>query len=126
MTPIMNFEPNGSKQSAIPRGDRPHLTKNDNTLFGSRLTSTTYEIAGTTPWSQTRTFQFDVERYQGLMNETSLTQEQREGFLEAIWTIITAFIDLGCGIHPSQQMNLCVLPNSNIFSLAIENINDAV
>jgi len=45
----------------------------------------------------------DVERYEKMLNDCDLTEEQRQEFLETIWTIIVGFVDLGYDIHPLQQ-----------------------
>jgi len=46
----------------------------------------------------------DVERYEKMLNDCDLTEEQRQEFLETIWTIIVGFVDLGFDIHPVQQV----------------------
>ena len=45
----------------------------------------------------------DVERYEKMLNDCDLTEQQRQEFLETIWTIIVGFVDLGFDIHPLQQ-----------------------
>ena len=45
----------------------------------------------------------DVERYEKMLNDCDLTEQQRQDFLETIWTIIVGFVDLGFDIHPVQQ-----------------------
>ena len=46
----------------------------------------------------------DFARYQGFLDHTEMTQAQREEFLMEMWKIIVAFIDLGYGIHPMQEV----------------------
>ncbi len=48
----------------------------------------------------------DVERYEKMLNDCDLTEEQRQEFLETIWTIIVGFVDLGYEIHPLQQADV--------------------
>ncbi len=48
----------------------------------------------------------DVERYEKMLNDCDLTEEQRQEFLETIWTIIVGFVDLGFDIHPLQQADV--------------------
>ena len=45
----------------------------------------------------------DVEKYQAYLDGSDLTPAQKEDFLRALWSIITAFVDLGFGVHPVQQ-----------------------
>lgn len=45
----------------------------------------------------------DVERYEAYLDDPSLSQEQKAEFIEALWTIVTAFVELGFGVHPVQQ-----------------------
>jgi len=33
-----------------------------------------------------------------------LNDEQRQQIIEALWSIITAFVDLGFGVHPMQEV----------------------
>lgn len=46
----------------------------------------------------------DVEKYQSLIDDPSLTQEQKEEFLQALWSIIVSFVELGFGVHPLQEV----------------------
>lgn len=46
--------------------------------------------------------EFDVERYSALLEGSDLTEAQKGQFLEALWSVIVAFVDLGFGVHPSQ------------------------
>lgn len=46
----------------------------------------------------------DVERYQAYLDSSDMTPDQKRAFLEALWSIITAFVDLGFGVHPLQEV----------------------
>jgi len=46
---------------------------------------------------------FDVARYEKMLNECDITEEQRQDYLETLWTVIIGFVDLGFDIHPLQQ-----------------------
>lgn len=50
-----------------------------------------------------RNVQIDVEKYQAYLDDPSLTDVQREDIIQALWTIIVAFVELGFGVHPVQQ-----------------------
>ncbi len=44
----------------------------------------------------------DCEHYQNLLDCPHLTDEDRIVFLQALWSVISAFIDLGYGVGPAQ------------------------
>ena len=46
----------------------------------------------------------DVSLYERYLADSGLTDDQKREFLEALWTIIVGFVDLGFGIHPVQQV----------------------
>lgn len=46
----------------------------------------------------------DVERYQSFLDDTDLTEPQKAEFLQALWQIITNFVELGFGVHPLQEV----------------------
>lgn len=50
------------------------------------------------------TITVDVERYQAYLDDSGLTDEQKREFLQALWSIIVAFVDLGFGVHPLQEV----------------------
>lgn len=44
----------------------------------------------------------DVSLYEDFFENSDLTDQQKREFLEALWSIIVGFVDLGFGIHPVQ------------------------
>ena len=46
---------------------------------------------------------FDVSRYEHFLEDQGLSAEQKRAMLEALWSIIVSFVDLGFGVHPVQQ-----------------------
>ena len=42
-------------------------------------------------------------RYQKMLEESDINDAEKQEFLETLWNIIVAFVDLGYGIHPLQQ-----------------------
>ncbi|MEM9963402.1 MAG: hypothetical protein AAF882_20530 [Pseudomonadota bacterium] len=50
-----------------------------------------------------RILEVDVERYQHLLDDPALTDAQKREIIEALWSIIVSFVDLGFGVHPAQQ-----------------------
>ena len=50
----------------------------------------------------------DYEKYERYLAGTDLSDDQKREFIAALWQIITAFVDLGFGVHPVQQaQNTC-------------------
>jgi hypothetical protein len=50
------------------------------------------------------TLTVDVEKYQAWLDETDLSQEQKEEFLQALWSIVVSFVEMGFGVHPLQEI----------------------
>lgn len=46
----------------------------------------------------------DVEKYQALLDDPSLSEAQKEEFLRALWSIVVTFVELGFGVHPLQEV----------------------
>ncbi|MET3662873.1 hypothetical protein [Aquamicrobium ahrensii] len=46
----------------------------------------------------------DVERYKHLIDDPAIGEDEKEAFLHALWSIIVAFVDLGFGVHPLQEV----------------------
>lgn len=44
----------------------------------------------------------DVEHYQTYLDDNDLSKEQKTDLVNALWTVIVAFVDLGYGVHPVQ------------------------
>jgi hypothetical protein len=51
----------------------------------------------------TLSLEIDLERYQACLDDPALSPNQKAEIIEALWTIITAFVQLGFGVHPVQQ-----------------------
>ena len=50
-----------------------------------------------------RSVEIDTAKYQKYLDDPSLSEEQKEEIIMALWSIITAFVDLGFGVHPAQE-----------------------
>lgn len=46
----------------------------------------------------------DLEKYKHLLNDPALSEVQKEEFLQALWSIVVAFVELGFGVHPLQEV----------------------
>ena len=46
----------------------------------------------------------DVEKYQAWLDGANLSAKQKEEFLQALWSIVVMFVDLGFGVHPLQEV----------------------
>ena len=53
--------------------------------------------------AEERSIAVDVGKYQGYLDDPSLSDAQKEEILRALWIIISAFVELGFGVHPAQQ-----------------------
>jgi hypothetical protein len=45
----------------------------------------------------------DYALYEKHLEQSDLTDEQKQEFLDTLWSIIVGFVDLGFGVHPLQQ-----------------------
>jgi len=57
---------------------------------------------GTSP---KRLVEIDTAKYQKYLDDPSLSEGQKEEIIMALWSIITAFMDLGFGVNPAQQVH---------------------
>lgn len=46
----------------------------------------------------------DTAKYQAYLDDPSLSEVQKEEIVEALWSIIVAFVDLGFCVHPLQEV----------------------
>ncbi len=46
----------------------------------------------------------DVEKYQSYLDGSNLSEAQKREFLEALWSIVVTFVELGLGVHPVQEV----------------------
>ncbi|WP_170529349.1 hypothetical protein [Ruegeria arenilitoris] len=44
----------------------------------------------------------DLSHYEDHLRNFDLTSKQRKDFLDALWILLSGFIDLGYGLHPTQ------------------------
>ncbi len=49
------------------------------------------------------TLTIDYAHYQKDLDDADLSDAEKQQFLEALWSIIVAFVDLGFGVHPVQH-----------------------
>ncbi|MEE9453112.1 MAG: hypothetical protein V3V13_01850 [Paracoccaceae bacterium] len=54
--------------------------------------------------AQNRIIHVDVEKYQHLLDDSGMNNAQKREVLEALWSMIVAFVDLGFGVHPMQEI----------------------
>lgn len=46
----------------------------------------------------------DVEKYKAFLDGSDMTESQKEEFLQALWSIVVTYVELGFGVHPLQQV----------------------
>ena len=56
--------------------------------------------------------EIDVAKYQAYLDDPSLSEDQKEEIINALWSIMVAFVDLGFGVHPAQEV--CGKPASKL------------
>jgi len=56
--------------------------------------------------------EIDLDRYQSYLDDPSLSADQKEEIIGALWMIISAFVELGFGVHPAQQA--CGKPQTSL------------
>jgi hypothetical protein len=79
-----------------------HSLKGNKTMkedFNTSKGNTPFENGTTHPKS---TLTVDVEKYQAFLDGADMTEEQKDEFLQALWSIIVSFVELGFGVHPVQ------------------------
>ena len=53
----------------------------------------------------------DYEKYAHFLDDSELTEQQKQEFLQTLWNIIVEFVSLGFDVHPLQQAkNACGKP----------------
>ncbi|PHR55170.1 MAG: hypothetical protein COA47_14330 [Robiginitomaculum sp.] len=45
----------------------------------------------------------DWELYGKYLDESDLSDADKQAFIETLWSIVVSFVDLGFGVHPVQQ-----------------------
>ena len=48
-------------------------------------------------------FQLDMAKYESLLGDTDIPQEHKREMINALWSIVVAFVEAGYGTHPVQQ-----------------------
>lgn len=46
----------------------------------------------------------DTDKYQALLDEAGFTEQEREAYLQSLWTLVVTFVELGFGVHPLQEV----------------------
>jgi len=54
---------------------------------------------------QSNALTVDYALYERYLADSGLSDAEKQEFLDALWSIIVSFVDLGFGIHPLQQAN---------------------
>lgn len=49
-----------------------------------------------------RTLSIDVAKYQAMIGDPELSEAQKRDFVEALWTFLITFVDLGFELHTSD------------------------
>ncbi len=63
--------------------------------------------ANLTSSSGRRALSLDVDYYQSFLDDTDIPDDKKQELIEALWSIVIGFVDMGFGIHPLQQLKHC-------------------
>ena len=69
-----------------------------------------------------RALQVDMEKYQALLEDIDIPEDHKKQMIEALWSIVVAFVEIGYGVHPVQQA--CGKVNENKDKAVIAEQND--
>lgn len=50
-----------------------------------------------------QTLRLDVAKYEAYLADTDLTEDEKRAFLEALWSVIISFVDLGFSVLPCEK-----------------------
>ncbi|MGH1351806.1 MAG: hypothetical protein ACRBBN_13520 [Methyloligellaceae bacterium] len=54
----------------------------------------------------------DYEKYLACLEDMDASEEEKREFIEALWHILTHFVDIGFGVHPVQQVFPDIFPET--------------
>ncbi len=72
--------------------------KDGNNVFGTDSLAARFDAAARP------VITVDVTKYQSWLDESGLSEEKKAEFLQALWSIVVAFVELGFGVHPLQDV----------------------
>lgn len=67
-----------------------------------RETDTVQPLDGMTLHQAGKRLEVDVEAYRHFLEDAGLSPEQEREVIEALWSVIVGFVELGFGVHPAQ------------------------
>ncbi|WP_306120922.1 MULTISPECIES: hypothetical protein [unclassified Roseitalea] len=77
-------------------GDFDDIREDERAEFGKSI-SCTFEA------SARNVVHVDFKKYQHWLDKSDLNEDQKQEFLEAIWSVVVSFVDLGFEVHPLQE-----------------------
>lgn len=98
--------------SGLPQTSRGHLASRGNghacsmrwtVMDGTEGTTLVEQFASASPPFGKKTLLIDVARYQHLLDESGLSDTQKEEVLKSLWAIMIGFVDLGFTIQPLEE-----------------------
>jgi hypothetical protein len=65
----------------------------------------------------------DWDAYLPFFEDENISEDQKREMIEALWSIMVSFVDLGFGIHPIQQacgkdISLAEMPAADVLNLS--------
>ncbi len=50
-----------------------------------------------------RVLSIDLDRYQSYLDDANVSESDKRLFIEALWTVVVSFVDLGFGVEPLEK-----------------------
>lgn len=69
-----------------------------------RTNTTGVELRDSFSVTSRPTLAIDIERYQAYLDGSNMTEAQKSEFLQALWSIVVNFVELGFDVHPLQEV----------------------
>jgi len=63
-----------------------------------------YDLCGKDRSSLTSILTVDAERYQAFLDGSNMTDAEKEEILQALWSIIMSFVELGFEVRPLEEV----------------------
>lgn len=72
-------------------------------MDGTEATTLVEQFASASRTVSKKALLIDVARYQHLLDESGLSDTQKEEFLKSLWAIMISFVDLGFTVQPLEE-----------------------
>lgn len=95
--------PQPSRGQQASRGDDHACSMRWTVMDGTEGTTLVEQFESASPPVGKKALLIDVARYQHLIDESGLSDTQKEEFLKSLWAIMISFVDLGFTVQPLEE-----------------------